>query len=56
MIYPTANSSSLVPARGSASPPRGLAADLTDPATPRRLTDYAREQCGPLDGLFVSPR
>ncbi|MCI2423691.1 SDR family oxidoreductase [Saccharopolyspora sp. K220] len=33
---------------------RGLAADLTDPGTPRRLIDYAREQFGRLDGLFVS--
>jgi 3-oxoacyl-[acyl-carrier protein] reductase len=33
---------------------RGLAADLTDPTTPRRLIDYAREQFGRLDGLFVS--
>ncbi|MGI8311110.1 SDR family NAD(P)-dependent oxidoreductase [Saccharopolyspora hattusasensis] len=33
---------------------RGLAVDLTDPATPRRLIDYAREQFGRLDGLFVS--
>ncbi|MFB9569435.1 SDR family NAD(P)-dependent oxidoreductase [Saccharopolyspora hordei] len=33
---------------------RGLAADLTDPATPRRLIAFAREQFGRLDGLFVS--
>jgi 3-oxoacyl-[acyl-carrier protein] reductase len=33
---------------------RGLTADITDSATPRRLIDYAREQFGRLDGLFVS--
>ncbi|QUH03878.1 SDR family oxidoreductase [Saccharopolyspora erythraea] len=33
---------------------RGLAADITDPATPHRLIEYARERFGRLDGLFVS--
>ncbi|GAA4859029.1 SDR family NAD(P)-dependent oxidoreductase [Saccharopolyspora rosea] len=32
----------------------GLAADLTDPATPARLVAHARERFGRLDGLFVS--
>lgn len=33
---------------------RGLAADITDPDSPRRLIDFAREEFGRLDGLFVS--
>ncbi|GAA4877659.1 SDR family NAD(P)-dependent oxidoreductase [Saccharopolyspora cebuensis] len=33
---------------------RGLAADLTDPGTPQRLIEHARERFGRLDGLFVS--
>ncbi|WP_433871946.1 SDR family NAD(P)-dependent oxidoreductase [Saccharopolyspora sp. CA-218241] len=33
---------------------RGLAADLTDPGSPQRLIEHARERFGRLDGLFVS--
>lgn len=32
----------------------GLAADLTDPATPQRLVDACRDTHGRLDGAFVS--
>ncbi|MGP4015960.1 SDR family NAD(P)-dependent oxidoreductase [Saccharopolyspora sp. 5N708] len=46
------NTAAAVAALGDGA--RGLAADITDSATPRRLIDYAREQFGRLDGLFVS--
>ena len=32
----------------------GVAADLADPATPKRLFDVARERTGRLDGVLVS--
>ncbi|CAM04070.1 3-oxoacyl-[acyl-carrier protein] reductase [Saccharopolyspora erythraea NRRL 2338] len=46
------NTAAAVTALGEAA--RGLAADITDPDTPRRLVEHAREQFGRLDGLFVS--
>jgi 3-oxoacyl-[acyl-carrier protein] reductase len=39
---------------GGASTAAGVAADLTDPETPRRLVDTATERFGRLDGALIS--